>query len=156
MTSNASKASTRLRWLGLSALVALGVTLVEYGLNTLFSPLVDWSPSGVAAHMALDLAVLLPLAALAIWAGSGLARRLVGIIGPPTEDGAVRACRTAVVRASRNGNHIGQSGNVDRVESGVVVSNAQLSIGVAPPTAQRARVVQRASEVGAGNNAFAA
>jgi hypothetical protein len=76
MTSNASKASTRLRWLGLSALVALGVTLVEYGLNTLFSPLVDWSPSGVAAHMALDLAVLLPLAALAIWAGSGLARRL--------------------------------------------------------------------------------
>ena len=65
MNSATSKRSNSLRWLGASALVALGVTLAEYGLNTLFSPLVDWSPSGVAAHMALDLALLLPLASLA-------------------------------------------------------------------------------------------
>ena len=71
MTRDTSKGSNRLRWLGLSAIVALGITLAEYGLNALFSPLVDWSPTGVAAHMALDLAILLPLAALALWGGFG-------------------------------------------------------------------------------------
>lgn len=71
-----SSASRTLRWLGLGAAVALGVTIAEYALNALFSPLVDWSATGVAAHMALDLALLAPLVALALWLGRIASRRL--------------------------------------------------------------------------------
>lgn len=67
------------RWRKVASLavsLALAVTLWEYLLNTIFNPGVDWNPIGIAAHLALDLLMLLPFAALALWSGLRLARRL--------------------------------------------------------------------------------
>ncbi len=76
MTQFLKGVSRKFRWLGFAVAAALGVTIAEYGLNALFNPLVDWSATGVAAHLALDLALLTPLVLLALWAGRQAARRL--------------------------------------------------------------------------------
>ena len=72
-------ASRRGRWLQYIAL-AMGLPLAvvgwEYFLNTLLNPEVNWSLSGVATHMALDLAVVVPLVALVLGLGVPMARRL--------------------------------------------------------------------------------
>jgi len=66
----------RLRWVGLAAALSLGIVAWEYALNTLMNPDVSWSLAGVAAHMTMDLAMVLPLVALALVLGSSLARHL--------------------------------------------------------------------------------
>lgn len=63
-----------LRWGGLAAVLAVVIVAWEYLLQMAMSP-VDWNPTGVAAHMALDLAMVLPVVGLALWAGPRLARR---------------------------------------------------------------------------------
>ena len=65
-----------LRYLSLAAGLTLGVVAWEYLLNALMNPQVDWNLVGVGAHMALDVAILLPLLALALGLGLALARRL--------------------------------------------------------------------------------
>jgi len=83
---------SRLRWLGLAAVLSLALVVWEYALNTLMNPEVNWNLTGVAAHMMLDLALVLPLAALALGLGLVLARRfgmelgadwsgLLGVVG---------------------------------------------------------------------------
>ena len=67
---------SRLRWLGLAAVLSLGVVLWEYALNAVMNPGVDWNPAGVGAHMGLDLAMVLPLVALSLGVGFFLARKL--------------------------------------------------------------------------------
>jgi manganese oxidase len=64
------------RWLGLATALSLGVVLWEYLLNTILNPQVQWNLVGVGAHMALDLAMLLPLVAISLAAGLLLSRRL--------------------------------------------------------------------------------
>ena len=76
---------TTLRWGALAALVAGGVVLWEYALNAVLNPTVDWSPLGVAAHAALDLALLLPIAVLAMLLGVACARRLGMLTGEASE-----------------------------------------------------------------------
>ncbi len=61
-------------WLALS--LSLGVIAWEYGLNALMNPDVDWNGVGVAGHMVLDLALLLPLITIALILGLGAARRM--------------------------------------------------------------------------------
>ncbi len=58
----------------LAVLLSLAVVAWEYLLNAAMNP-VDWNLTGVGAHMALDLAMVLPLVGLALWAGTRLARR---------------------------------------------------------------------------------
>jgi len=74
-----SPAPRRGRWLQYFAL-ALGLPLAvvgwEYFLNTLLNPEVDWILGGVAIHMALDLAIVVPLIALVLGLGLPLVRRL--------------------------------------------------------------------------------
>src|SRR5262245_12059864 len=65
---------TRLGWAGLAALLSLSVVAWEYLLKAALHT-VNWNPVGVAAHMALDVAMTLPVAALALAAGLWLARR---------------------------------------------------------------------------------
>lgn len=66
---------SRLHWPGLAAALALAVVAWEYLLNAVMNPGVDWNPTGVAAHMALDFALVLPVVGLALAAGLWLARR---------------------------------------------------------------------------------
>lgn len=66
---------TRPGWAGLVALLSLGVVAWEYLLKAALHT-VDWNPAGVAAHMALDFAMVLPVMALALAVGLRLARRL--------------------------------------------------------------------------------
>jgi len=63
-------------WAGAAGLATLGVVAAEYLFNALLNPRVDWSPKGVAAHMAIDLALVLLVAMLAVFAGTRLGRRL--------------------------------------------------------------------------------
>src|SRR5262245_36266867 len=63
-----------LRWGGLAGMLAVVVVAWEYLLQMAMSS-VEWNPAGVAAHMALDLAMVLPAVGLALWAGPRLARR---------------------------------------------------------------------------------
>lgn len=63
-----------LRWPGLAVLLSLGVVAWEYLLKAAMSS-VDWNLTGVAAHMALDFALILPVMAIALAAGLRLARR---------------------------------------------------------------------------------
>lgn len=65
---------SRLRWLGSAGLLSLLIVAWEYLLNAAMSP-ISWKPGGVAAHMALDVAMMLPVMALALLAGRFLARR---------------------------------------------------------------------------------
>jgi hypothetical protein len=65
---------SRLGWPGLAAVLSLAVVAWEYLLKAALHP-VDWNPAGVAAHMALDLAMVLPVVALALFVGLRLARR---------------------------------------------------------------------------------
>jgi hypothetical protein len=65
----------RLRWPGLLVLLSLGVVACEYLLKAATST-VDWNLAGVAAHLALDFALVLPVAAVALAGGLRLARRL--------------------------------------------------------------------------------
>jgi FtsP/CotA-like multicopper oxidase with cupredoxin domain len=60
----------------LVASLSLGVVFWEYLLHTLFNPYLDWNPRGLAAHLALDGILMLPVVALALWLGRRLARRL--------------------------------------------------------------------------------
>ena len=64
------------RWLAAAAGISLGVVLWEYFLNAFLNPGVDWNLLGVAAHMGLDLALVLPVVGLALAAGVLLARRM--------------------------------------------------------------------------------
>lgn len=64
----------RPHWLGLAALLSLVIVSWEYLLNAAMSP-ADWNPTGVAAHMALDVGLVLAVVALALAAGLRLARR---------------------------------------------------------------------------------
>jgi hypothetical protein len=57
------------------ALLSFAIVAWEYLLNAAFNS-VDWNLTGVAAHMALDLAIVLPVVALAWFAGQRLARRM--------------------------------------------------------------------------------
>ncbi|MEM7350138.1 MAG: multicopper oxidase domain-containing protein [Acidobacteriota bacterium] len=66
----------RWAWLALAAGLSLGVVAWEYLLNALMNPDVDWNPVGVAGHLVLDLAMVLPLMALALFFGLKSARRL--------------------------------------------------------------------------------
>lgn len=61
-------------WLALASLLALAVVGWEYLLQAVTHP-ADWNPLGLAAHFALDLAVVLPLVGFALFAGVRLARR---------------------------------------------------------------------------------
>ncbi|HET9227634.1 MAG TPA: hypothetical protein VFR31_13260, partial [Thermoanaerobaculia bacterium] len=65
---------SRLRWLRLAALLSLAVVVWEYLLNAVLNP-ADWNLAGVGAHMVLDLAMVLPILALAMAMGLRLARR---------------------------------------------------------------------------------
>jgi len=67
--------SSRLYGLGLTTLVTLCVVAAEYALNGLLNPEIAWSATGVAAHAALDVAMLWPLVALALTLGVATARR---------------------------------------------------------------------------------
>ncbi|RMH22043.1 MAG: hypothetical protein D6696_04255 [Acidobacteria bacterium] len=73
--SHAGRCFRRRRWLGLVAAVSGGLVAWEYLLNAVLNPDVSWSLLGVAAHAALDVAMALPLVALAVWAGWRIARR---------------------------------------------------------------------------------
>ncbi|HEV2845414.1 MAG TPA: hypothetical protein VG477_11255 [Thermoanaerobaculia bacterium] len=64
----------RLGWPALVALVSLGVVAWEYLLKAAVN-VVDWNLTGVAAHMALDVAMVAPLVALALASGLWLGRR---------------------------------------------------------------------------------
>ena len=66
----------RLRWLGLAAMLSMAVVAWEYLLNTLINPDVSWNLVGIGAHMALDLAMVLPLALCALVLGIAAARRM--------------------------------------------------------------------------------
>lgn len=84
MTNNEHATSARLsaedrprfRWAGVAAAASLGVVVAEYLINALFNPSVAWSAVGVAAHMALDVALLVPLGLLAVLVGRLAGRRL--------------------------------------------------------------------------------
>jgi manganese oxidase len=65
---------SRLGWPGLVALLSLAVVAWEYLLKAALNT-VDWNLTGVAAHMALDFAMVLPVMALAVTAGLLIARR---------------------------------------------------------------------------------
>src|SRR5262249_46856912 len=65
----------RLSWPWLAVLLSLGVVVWEYLLRAMTSA-VNWNLDGVAAHMALDLALALPVVAIALAGGLRLARRL--------------------------------------------------------------------------------
>lgn len=65
---------SRLHWLGFAALLSFALVAWEYLLNAAMNP-VDWNLTGVAAHMALDLAITVPVVALALAAGLWLARK---------------------------------------------------------------------------------
>ena len=65
---------SRLRWAGMAALLSLAVVGWEYLLKVAMTA-VDWNPAGVAVHLALDVALSLPVVAFALWAGMRLARR---------------------------------------------------------------------------------
>ena len=73
---NPGRALGRFRWLALILAAAATIVGAEYLLNAVLNPTVDWSPSGVLAHMLLDLGLMLPLVALAIAGGRRLANRL--------------------------------------------------------------------------------
>ncbi|HYH44881.1 MAG TPA: multicopper oxidase domain-containing protein, partial [Thermoanaerobaculia bacterium] len=64
----------RLRWFGLAGFLTVAVVCWEYLLNALMNP-ADWNLPGVAAHMGLDLALVLPVMTIALAAGLWLARR---------------------------------------------------------------------------------
>ncbi|HKI00723.1 MAG TPA: hypothetical protein VKK31_01965 [Thermoanaerobaculia bacterium] len=66
---------SRPRWLGMAAFLSIAIVVWEYLLNAVMNP-GDWNPAGVAAHMALDVAIVLPIAALALMAGRRLGGRL--------------------------------------------------------------------------------
>jgi len=63
-------------WASLALGLGLGIVAWEYLLNAFMNPQVDWNPVGIAAHMGLDIALYLPIVALALWAGARLARKL--------------------------------------------------------------------------------
>jgi manganese oxidase len=64
----------RLRGLSLAALLSFAVVAWEYLLNAVLNP-VDWNLAGAGAHMALDFALVLPIASLALLVGRRLGRR---------------------------------------------------------------------------------
>lgn len=72
--SEGGKHRGRLRWLGMASLLSLAVVAWEYLLQAVMNP-ADWNLAGASAHMALDFALVLPLVALALAAGLGLARK---------------------------------------------------------------------------------
>lgn len=61
---------------GLVAGLSLGIVLWEYLLYTLFNPYLHWNPRGLAAHLTLDVVLVLPVLALALWLGRRLTSRL--------------------------------------------------------------------------------
>jgi len=65
-----------LRWLLLAGGLTLVVVAWEYLLNALLNPEVVWNPTGMAAHAALDVALVLPAMVLALFGGLWLARRI--------------------------------------------------------------------------------
>jgi hypothetical protein len=65
----------RRRLLGLGLALSAAVVAWEYLLNRLLNPDVSWSPTGVAAHFALDLLLTTPLLVLALRWGVPMARR---------------------------------------------------------------------------------
>ena len=75
-TRRTARRAGRWAWLGLAAGLSLGVVAWEYLLNALMNPDVDWNPVGVAGHLVLDLAMVLPLMALALFVGLRSAGRL--------------------------------------------------------------------------------
>lgn len=64
-----------LRWSAFAAVLALGIVGWEYLLSAAMNP-VDWNLLGVGAHMALDVALLLPIVAAVLGAGWFFARKL--------------------------------------------------------------------------------
>ncbi|HEV7508123.1 MAG TPA: hypothetical protein VGS07_24790 [Thermoanaerobaculia bacterium] len=64
----------RLSWTSLAVLLSLAVVAWEYLLYAAMNT-VGWNLTGVAAHMALDVALVLPVMAVALGAGLRLARR---------------------------------------------------------------------------------
>lgn len=66
----------RHRWALLAAMLGAAVVGWEYLLNTLLNPDVAWNAVGLAAHAALDVALIVPIVMLALVAGRALARRL--------------------------------------------------------------------------------
>jgi hypothetical protein len=58
----------------MAALLSVAIVAWEYLLNAAMNP-VNWNLAGVAAHMALDLAIMLPVVAFSLGVGLWLARR---------------------------------------------------------------------------------
>jgi len=81
--------------IALAALAALAVTAWEYVLAIILNPEVDWSPVGLTTHGAIDLALLLPAALVAVLVGRWLARRLG--FTTETADGALGAVAVAAL-----------------------------------------------------------
>ncbi|HSR50914.1 MAG TPA: multicopper oxidase domain-containing protein [Acidobacteriota bacterium] len=59
-----------------AAVISLGVVSWEYLLNTILNPEVNWNLFGVAAHMGIDLLLVLPVVAAALAGGLLLSSRL--------------------------------------------------------------------------------
>lgn len=69
-----SEEARKPRMYPLVALLSFAIVAWEYLLSAAFNP-VNWNLTGVAAHMALDLAIVVPVVALALFLGQRLARR---------------------------------------------------------------------------------
>ncbi len=67
---------SRWSWIGVATAASLCVVVAEYLINALFNPTVEWSAVGVAAHLTLDVALLVPIGIAAVLAGLLLGRRL--------------------------------------------------------------------------------
>ncbi|HSR51678.1 MAG TPA: multicopper oxidase domain-containing protein [Acidobacteriota bacterium] len=66
----------RFAWAFVAVALSLGIVSWEYLLNTILNPEVNWNLAGVTAHMGLDVVLVLPVVALALWGGLWLSRRL--------------------------------------------------------------------------------
>ncbi len=129
-----------LRWPGLAVLLSLGVVAWEYLLKAAMNT-VDWNLAGVAAHMALDVALVLPVVAIALAAGLRLARRFrmepgewAGVLGIAGLVSLIFLAAMLPVLSSRDlihewmGNRYGLSlaeAEVSQVQSGSAVKAAR-------------------------------